>query len=119
MDMSEDLQIKVTDIQRIDHVPTQVQELIRECIKGRRLNKSGLPSVQYLGAERVNVVGAFQYGDIAFLEIEGKWSNIIKENSFLAITAYRPDKSYEELVEGRQEYIEELKEKYPEGVTVE
>ena len=115
----EEMEMRISDIQRINHLPVGVQNLIKEHVKGRKLNSSGLPSVQYLGPNRTMVVGAFNYGDISFLEVEGKWKNIEEGDTLTCITAYRPNKTYEELVEGREDYKKEIKEKYPNGVTVE
>lgn len=114
------LEVLISDVQRINRVPENIREVIIENFHNRRLNKSGLPSVTYLGENRIKVIGAFKYGDIAFLEIEGKWSIIEKmdEEGFMVITAYRKGKSYEELKEGKEEYLEEEKEKYKDGVTV-
>ena len=114
----EDMEIRITDIQRIDHVPEAIKSCIKEKFVGRKVNKNGLPVVQYLGQDRVQIVGAFTYGDVSFIDIEGKWSNIVANDSFVLISAYKPDRTYEQLRDGREEYKKSLKEKYPNGLTV-
>lgn len=115
---SDNLEILIKDIQRIERVPDKVVTFIKENFKGRRLNKNGLPSVMYLGEDRVVVVGAVIYGEIAFLDVEGKWKNINKEQGLVCITAYREGKTYKELEEGKEEYTKGIKEKYKDGITV-
>ena len=120
MSMNEgDLEIRISDVQEIDHVPEIVKTVIKDNVKGRKLAKSGLPEVLYLGANEVRVVSAFRYGDIAFMEVEGDLSVFNEDSGVVCITAYKPDKTYEELKEGKTQYIEDLKKKYPNGVTVE
>lgn len=93
----ESMDIEIWDIQRIKSVPLTVQNFIQKYCRGKRLLKtSGLPSVQYLGSNGVQVIGAFKYGEIAFLEFEGKWSNIVKEESLICIQPSRPEKEYKE-----------------------
>lgn len=113
----EEMEMTISDVQRIGHVPKVVKEIIKENIKGRRINKvSGLPSVEYLGPNRIMVIGAFTYGELSFLEIEGKWKNIEDGDPLTCITAYRPEKTYEELKDGKEKYKKEIKEKYPNGL---
>lgn len=106
----ENFEITLSDIQRIHRVPERVKKVARDYRCGKRLlPRSGLPSVLYMGPDRVNVIGAFIYGEIAFVEIEGKWSNIVKADSLLCIKPYRLDATYEELIDGEAKFIEEVK----------
>lgn len=115
------LEILISDVQRIKKVPENIKEVIKENWPNRRLTKSGLPSVLYLGEEQIRVVGAFKYGDVAFAEIEGKWSKIeqLDQDGFMVITAYRENKTYEELKEGKREYLDSISDKMKNGVVVE
>ena len=62
----EELEVRISDIQRINRVPEVVLNVIKENIHGRIINKSGLPTVSYLGPNHCVVVGAFEYGEVAF-----------------------------------------------------
>lgn len=114
----EEMEMRISDIQRIERVPEAVKNVIRNNVQGRRRTKEGLPSVTYLGPNRTMVIGAFNYGEISFLEVEGRWKNIADGDELICITAYREDASYEELKEGKEEYISQLKKKYPKGMKV-
>lgn len=114
-----DLEIRVSDVQEIDHVPDTVRKVIKDNIKGRKLTALGLPEVLYLGSDELKIHGAFRYGEIGFLEVEGDISVFDRDNGLVCITAYKPDKSYKELKEGKEQYIEDIKNKYPEGLKVE
>ena len=115
----ENLSVKISEIQRIEKLPGAVSEVIKSNFVGYRLNKSGLPSCTYVGPNRILLVGAFSYGEVSFVEVEGKWKNIVDGDELHLIYPYRKDKTYSELREGVSEYIDEQKEKYPDGLKVE
>lgn len=92
------MEIVITDLQRIQKVPEPVLKIAYKYLNGKRiLPKSGLPAVQYIGENRVQVIGAFTYGEVSFIEIEGKWTEIIRqteEGSLLCLKPYlEPKKS--------------------------
>ena len=112
------IEITVTDIQNISKVPESVRNVIKENVTGRRLNKNGLPSVLYLGENGVRVIGAFKYGDIAFLDVEGRINDLVKSNGLVCIAAYRPEYNYEQLKDNKESYLKGLEEKYPNGLNI-
>lgn len=111
------MELVVSDVAPITKVPEVIKNIVKDQFHNRVLRECGLPEVLYLGENEVRVVGAMKYGDLAFIEVEGDIKDV--ENGLICITAYKEDATYEELREGKDEYIKEINNKYSEGCVVE
>lgn len=98
------MSVSIHKPQEIQFVPELIQGLISEVFKDfRQLNDSGLPTVFFVGENEFKVIGWFKYGALGFIECIGTPP---EKEDLMVIYPYK-EASYEELMDGKEDYIKE------------